>query len=174
VDACAAPAPETLCWFPAQGPVQAGGLLLVLSARPDLAAFMTARGTDCVARAREASVRVQLLRAGPAAVIGGAGEVLLGTHPVNEGLTGLSDGTLWSVEVTAAQLDARCIEVRRPAVTGTLRLDWASGSSVRGELDLVTDDGGFLRGPFEIRTCPAAADACAMAELPYCPIACYP
>ena len=173
-DACAIHAAETTCRFPAQGTLQAAGLILVLTARPELGLFMSLYGADCVARAGEASVRVQMLRAGPPAQLGGAGEVLLGTHAVNTGLTGLTDGTLWGVEVQAVLLNGQCRELRRPSVTGSIRLDYATAGSVRGALDLVTDDGGFLRGPFEVRTCPAAADTCAMVELPYCAVQCFP
>jgi hypothetical protein len=173
-DACAVRAPETLCHFPAQGPVQAAGLVLVLALRPEFALFASLHGTDCVARAGEASVRVQMLRVGPPAQIGSAGEVLLGTHAVNIGLSGLSDGTLWGVDVQAVLLDGRCREARHPSVAGWIRLDHATDESVRGALDLATDDGGFLAGAFEVQTCPAAVDTCEMAEVPYCAVACYP
>jgi hypothetical protein len=173
-DGCAVGAPETLCWLAVSGPVRAGGLVIAFSARPGLVAFLGQHGVDCAARAGEEGVRIQFLRAGPAGASGSAGQLLLGRFPVSGDLSQLFDGTWWMVSATAVRLDGQCREVARPTVSGTVTLDYATGDRVKGAVDLVTDDGGRLAGPFEVRTCTAPIDACNLAELPYCAVACFP
>ncbi|ABS24757.1 hypothetical protein [Anaeromyxobacter sp. Fw109-5] len=73
-------------------------------------------------------------------------------------------GSIRTALLAAQQTDAQCAPVAAPpSASGTIRLDAVSATELRGQIDVSFADGqgGFLRGQFTARPCPAVTfDAC--------------